>query len=264
VRGAFSILTAREIPQAGVVAASGGNFGLAVAHAAGELGRVSTIFVPETSPREKVMLISRYDAEVRVVPGFYSHAFEASREFAVETGAVQVHAYDQMEVVAGQGTCALEIEEQVPDVTTILVAVGGGGLIAGVAGWVHDRVRVVGVEPVLAPTLAEARRAGGPVDVEVGGVAASSLGASRLGDHAWAANQWIDGSVLVSDQEILEAQVWLWDTCRILAEPAACAPIAALLTGVYAPRPGESVVAVISGANTSAIQPSGRKVGRHV
>jgi threonine dehydratase len=253
VRGAFSLLKARVIPPAGVVAASGGNFGLAIALAARELGHKATVFVPSTSPEEKVGRIAHYGAEVRVVAGYYDEALRFSHEWAAETGAVEAHAFDQPEVVAGQGTLGLEIMDQVPDVSSVMVAVGGGGLIAGVAGWSRGEVSVVGVEPELCPTLHAARLAGGPVEVEVGGVAASSLGASMIGEQTWLANRWIAESRLVSDAAILEAQVWLWETCRVLAEPGACASIAALLTGVHTPAPGERVVAVISGANTGPL-----------
>ena len=257
VRGAFAALTAAAIPDAGVVAASGGNFGMAVAFAARELGHRATVFVPATSPEEKIGRIASLGAEVRVVDGYYSQALDESRAMVAASGAPEVHAYDQPEVVAGQGTCGKEISEQVPDLTSILVAVGGGGLIAGIASWVRDDAAIVGVEPEGCPTLHAARDAGGPVEVDVGGVAASALGASRLGDIAWEANDWIDRSIMVTDQAILEAQAWLWDTCRILAEPAACSPIAALSTGAYSPAQGETVVAVISGANTGPVQPGG-------
>ena len=257
VRGAFSLLKARVIPPAGVVAASGGNFGLAIALAACELGHKATVFVPSTSPEEKVGRIAHYGAEVRVVAGYYDEALQSSHEWAAETGAVEAHAFDQPEVVAGQGTLGLEIMDQVPDVSSVMVAVGGGGLIAGVAGWSRGEVSVVGVEPDLCPTLHAARLAGGPVEVEVGGVAASSLGASMIGEQTWLANRWIAESRLVSDAAILEAQVWLWETCRVLAEPGACTSIAALLTGVHAPEPGERVVAVVSGANTGPLMTQG-------
>lgn len=254
IRGAFSFLTARVIPEAGVVAASGGNFGLAIAYAAKELGLTATIFVPSTSPPEKIGRISDFGAEVRVIPGYYGEALEASRRWATESGALEAHAFDQPEVVAGQGTCGLEIMEQVPDVDSVLVAVGGGGLIGGIASWIRGEARVIGVEPESCPAFRAARLAGEPVEVEVGGVAASSLGASKLGEEAWLANQWIDASLLVSDEEIIDAQSWLWETCRVLAEPGACTAIAALSTGRYAPKPGEQVVAVISGANTAALE----------
>jgi threonine dehydratase len=249
VRGAFSALTAVPVPETGVVAASGGNFGLAVAHAAGALGVKATIFVPDTSPPEKVGGIGDQGADVIVVPGHYAQALAASTARAAGSGAVELHAYDQPAVVAGQGTCAREIMEQVPTATSILAAVGGGGLIGGIASWARHDLKVIGVEPELCPTLYEARRAGEPVDVPVGGVAVSSLGATRLGQIAWEANTWIDGAVLVSDQAIIDAQTWLWDTCRVVAEPAACAPVAALATKAHRPEPGEIVVVVVSGAN---------------
>ncbi len=255
VRGAFSALTKRAIPESGVVAASGGNFGLAVAYAARALGHRAAVFVPRSSPEEKVERIVTLGADVRLVPGYYPDALAESRRWARESGADEIHAYDQPDVVAGQGTCGMEIMEQVPEPDSILVAVGGGGLIAGIATWVGDGATVVGVESEGCPTLHAAREAGGPVDVAVSGIAASALGASRLGDHAWRANEWIDQSVLVSDHDIVKAQTWLWETCRILGEPAACAPIAALSSGAYQPAVGEHVVAVISGANTGGLEP---------
>jgi threonine dehydratase len=253
VRGAFSFLTSTVVPDVGVMAASGGNFGLAVAYAAHRLGHKATIFVPQTSPEEKIGKIAGYGAGVRVVDGFYPDALEASLAWGAESGALMAHAYDQHEVVAGQGTCGLEIGEQVADTGSVLVAVGGGGLIGGIASWFRDDVKIVGVESEGCPTLYEARAAGRPVPVEVGGVAASSLGASLLGDHAWEVDRWIDESLLVADEEILRAQRWLWETCRVLSEPAACVTIAALLTGRYRPDPGEHVVAVISGGNTAGL-----------
>ena len=249
VRGAFSAMLAAGNQEEGFVAASGGNFGLAVAYAAGRLGQKVTVFVPESSPAEKISKISRLGAEVVVVPGYYAEALEASQESAGDSGAVQLHAYDQVEVMAGQGTCGVEIMEQIPDASSILVPVGGGGLIGGISTWTQDRARLIAVEPELCPTLHEARRAGEPVNVEVGGVAASGLGASRIGELAWAANKWISDSLLVSDEEILEAQGWLWEKSRIVAEPSASTTIAALLTGRYTPSQGEKVVALISGAN---------------
>ncbi len=253
VRGAFSLLTGVPVPESGVVAASGGNFGLAVAHASSVMGLRATIFVPATSPAEKVDRIAHYGVETRIVPGYYPEALEASREWAVSSGAMEAHAYDQPELVAGQGTLGREIMEQVPDVGSVLLAVGGGGLIAGVASWIRDEARVVAVEPSACPTLNRALDAGRPVPVEVGGVAASSLGASTLGDIAWASTGWIDGSILVDDTDIVAAQRWLWETCRVVAEPAGATPLAALLTGGY--MPGEDhVVVVVSGANTRVSQ----------
>lgn len=250
VRGAFSALTATSPPEAGVVAASGGNFGLAVAHATRTLGVTARIFVPDTSPPEKIGRISHLGAEVAVIPGHYVDALAASTSWANESGAQELHAYDQADVVAGQGTCGSEIMDQVPTATSILVAVGGGGLIGGIASWARHDLRVIGVEPEACPTLHAARAAGEPVDVPVGGVAVSSLGATRVGQIAWETDPWIDDDVLVSDRAILRAQEWLWDVCRVLAEPAACAPVAALATGACRPAPGEIVVAVVSGANT--------------
>lgn len=249
-RGAFSILSAADVPAAGVVAASGGNFGLAIAYAAGVLGHKATIFVPDTSPEEKLGRIAEYGADVRRIPGYYAQALEASEEYASESSAFVAHAYDQPEVVAGQGTSGLEISQQIPEVDTVLVAVGGGGLVGGIASWFRTEVRVIAVEPELCPTLHAARQAGRPVDVEVGGVASSSLGAARVGEHPWFANQWIDDSLLVAETNILEAQRWLWDQTRIVAETSASCTVAALLAGGYQPEPGERVVAMISGSNT--------------
>lgn len=250
VRGAFAALTSVSTHPAGVVAASGGNFGLAVAHAATTLGISARIFVPDTSPEEKIGRVGAYGAQVEIVPGHYAEALAASREWAGESGADELHAFDDPAVVAGQGTCGREIMGQIPTATSILVAVGGGGLIAGIASWARNDLKLTGVEPEKCPTLYEARASGRPVDVPVGGVAVSSLGATRLGQIAWEANRWVDGSVLVTDEAILEAQSWLWDSCRILAEPAACAPVAALMTNVHRPEAGEIVVVVVSGANT--------------
>jgi threonine dehydratase len=207
------------------------------------------VFVPETSPKEKIRRIADLGADVRVVPGYYGAALTASRQWSAGAGAHEVHAYDDPNVVAGQGTCGKEILEQAPYIGSILVAVGGGGLIAGIASWARDEVSVIGVESEGCPALHAARTAGKPIEVSVGGIAASALGAPRLGDHAWGANHWIDQSLLVSDDALVHAQDWLWETCRVPAEPAACAPIAALSTRAYLPVAGEHVVAVISGAN---------------
>jgi threonine dehydratase len=256
VRGAFSALAARAIPDEGVAAASGGNHGLAVAYAAARLGHRATVFVPSTSPEEKVRRIAALGADVRVAPGYYHDALEESRRWIEGSGAFEVHAFDQRDVMAGQGSCGRELLDQIPEASTILVAVGGGGLIGGIASWVRGAAMVVGVEPELCPTLHAAREAGGPVSVEVGGVAASALGAARLGELPWAANSWIGHSVLVSDEALAKAQRWLWDTCRILAEPAGAAPIAALISGAHVPDPGECVVVIVSGANTEAVSPA--------
>lgn len=249
-RGAFNVLLTND-NSAGVVAPSGGNFGKAVAFAARELGVSATIFVPETSPTEKTDPISALGADLKLIPGYFDDALAASVKHANESGALFVHAYDQAGVVAGQGTAGLEIAEQVPDADTVLVAVGGGGLIGGVASWYQKTANLIAVESEGCPTFYEARKQGHPVDVEVGGVAASSLGARRIGDHCWAVRQWIDQSILVTEESILAAQRWLWDTARLWVEPAAAVPIAALRTGNVAPRRGDALVALISGGNVS-------------
>lgn len=250
VRGAFSALTASSVPESGVIAASGGNFGLAVAYAAKSLGTRATIFAPKTSPRAKLERIEALGAQLHRVSGQYPAAFEAAATHATDHGSLHLHAYDQRDVVAGQGTCGLEISDQAPDVSTVLVAVGGGGLIAGIATALDGMCKVVGVEPETCPTLHAARAAGRPVDVDVGGIAVSSLGASRIGGIAWDTNHLIGGSVLVTDDDLVDAQKWLWESCRLVAEPAAAAPLAALRSGSYRVMPGENVVCVISGANT--------------
>ncbi|MEE8376358.1 MAG: threonine/serine dehydratase [Acidimicrobiia bacterium] len=249
VRGAFSVLTARDIPPSGVAAASGGNFGIAIAYACSRLGYPATVFVPETSPAEKIDRISGYGAEVRVIPGYYHQALAACEDWAADTGAFQAHAYDQPEVVAGQGTAGMEIVRQVEDVDAVLVAVGGGGLIGGVASWFRDDVLVVATEPERCASFYAARKAGRPTVVDVGGVAASSLGAETIGEYAWHASRWIDDSVLVTDAEIIAAQTWIWHSVRLAVEPAAATTVAALMSGAYQPHSEEHVVALISGAN---------------
>ncbi len=246
-RGAFNVLLS-ALPGA-VIAASGGNFGKAVAYAAARLEIPATIFVPASSPKEKTEAIARYGADVKVIDGYYDDALAASKEYADLTGHFVAHAYDQPEVMAGQGTLAYEVARQAGDVSTLLVAVGGGGLIGGCASWFRGDVDVIGVESELCPTLYAARALGAPTEVGVGGIAASSLGARRLGAHPWTASQWIANAVLVSDTSILDAQEWLWDQCRLWVEPASATTIAALRGGHVAPSRGEVVVAVLSGAN---------------
>jgi len=248
-RGAFSVLTGREIPSSGVAAASGGNFGIAIAYACSRLGHPATVFVPETSPAEKIDRISKYGAEIRVIPGYYHQALAACEDWAADNQAFQAHAYDQPEVVAGQGTAGREIADQVEDVDSVLVAVGGGGLIGGVASWIRDDARVIATEPESCASFYAAREVGRPTVVEVGGVAASSLGAESIGKYAWHASRWIDDSVLVTDTEIIAAQTWIWQNARLVVEPAAATTVAALMSGAYLPAPGEHVVALISGAN---------------
>jgi threonine dehydratase len=239
-----------DVPDAGVIAASGGNFGLAVAYAAGRLGHRAEVFVPETSPPIKARRIAELGAEVRLIPGYYDDALEASASRASETGALVMHAFDQPEVVAGQGTLAAELSEQVPDAETVLVAIGGGGLIGGVAGWYEGRTRVVGVEPDLCPTMSEALRAGRPVPVDVGGHAADSLGTRQAGRIAFEiASRFVEHVLLVTDDAIREAQRRLWEEVRLLAEPGGAAALAVLLSGGYRPDPRERVVALVCGAN---------------
>ena len=249
-RGAYTLLLSSAVPAAGVVAASGGNFGVAIAHAAHDLGHRATVFVPEGAPPAKADRLRRLGAEVVAVGKRYADALAASIEHATEVGALFAHAYDQPLVVAGAGTCAREIGEQVPDVDTVLVAVGGGGLIGGVASWFRGDVRVVAVETVQTPTLHAARQAGAPVDVEVGGVAASALGATRIGDIGFAAAQrWVADALLVSDADVVAAQQWLWDEARIATEPGGATAVAALQSGAYRPAPGERAVILVCGAN---------------
>ncbi len=249
-RGAFNRILTGEIDESGVLAASGGNFGLAVAYAAQVLGHPAEIFVPSTSPRVKVERIKAYGATVHVVPGYYAEAYAACEEHAFDTGAAFLHPYDQPAVVAGQGTIAMELADQTPALETVIVAVGGGGLIGGVAAWFASDVRVVGVEPAACPTLHAALEAGEPVDVEVGGVAADALGARRLGAIGFSVMRRFPPLVtLVSDEAIIEARRLLWEECRVMAEPGAAAPLAALLSGAYVPAPGEHVALIVCGGN---------------
>jgi threonine dehydratase len=253
VRGAFNRLLAESPPPERVVAASGGNFAKAIAHAARRLGSAADLFVPDSSPREKLNALEAYGATVHVIPGMYPDALEASIEFAETTGAVFAHAYDQPEVVAGAGTLAMEVAAQVPDVDTVFVAVGGGGLVAGVSSWFRGQTKVIGVETEGTPTLHEAMRHGEPVEVELSGIAISSLGARVIGEIAWeAARQWVAESLLVSDTAVEEAQRWLWEELRIVAEPGSAAALAPLVTGAYRPTPDERIVVVVCGANAAA------------
>lgn len=250
VRGAASLLTAIDVPDTGVVAASGGNFGQAVAWAARRLGYPAHIFVPASSPQEKIDPIRELGAHLHVVEGYFGDALQAATEHVHASGAAWAHAYDQREVVAGQGTAAEELLADVPDVDTILVATGGGGLLAGVAGRVQDDVRVVSVETESTPAWRRALDAGHPVDVEVGGIAASALGVRRVGDLAWAAREWVDQALLVTDDEVAQAQRHLWRSTRLIAEPGGATALAALTSGSYVPEPGERVAVLVCGGNT--------------
>jgi threonine dehydratase len=249
-RGAFNKLLSSDVPPAGVIAASGGNFGSAVAYAARESGVPAEIFIPSTSPEAKVARVRGYGAEVRIVDGYYAEAQAALAERQVETGALMMHPFDQPEVVAGQGTIGIELDEQVPDLDTVLVAIGGGGLIAGIAAWFERRVRVVGVEPVGCATMTAALAAGEPVVGEVGGIAADSLGSARVGDHVFPiVRDQVERVVLVEDDAILEAQRALWEDVHVIAEPGGAAAFAALRSGAYQPENGERVCLLVSGGN---------------
>jgi threonine dehydratase len=253
-RGALNTLLARQVPAGGVVAASGGNHGAAVAWAAARVGVPARVFVPSTSPPVKADRIRSYGADVVVVDGYYPEALAASREWADGRPVTQIHAYDTPEVVAGQGTLGLEIAEQVPDASTVLVSCGGGGLFAGVGLALDRACQVVPVEPELCPTLATAVERGGPVPVEVGGIAADSMGAATAGEVAYAvAVERGVRPVLVPDEAIVAARVHLWDRCRILAEPGGATAFAALLSGAFRAPAGSTVVVVISGGNTTEI-----------
>ena len=254
VRGAFAHLLTRDVPEAGVVAASGGNHGAAVAFAARRLGKKAQIFVPRISSPAKVERIRREHAVLEIGGERYADALLASHERAAATGALEVHAYDAVETLLGTATLAAEFEEQVGSLDTVLVAVGGGGLIGGVASFHGGRTKVVGVEPERAPTLARALEAGHPVDVEVDGIAADSLGARRIGTHVFPiAARYVERVVLVEDAQIHAAQEALWDKLRIVAEPGGAAAFSALLSGRYACRSEERIGVVVSGGNTVAV-----------
>jgi threonine dehydratase len=249
-RGMLNRLLSNPIPSSGVIVASGGNAGIATAAAARELGVRCEVFVPEVSSPAKRARLAALGAEVVVTGAAYSEALQACLARQQQTGALLTHAYDQSEVVVGAGTLALEIEQQAGLPDAVLVSVGGGGLIAGIASWFEQRARVVALEPELAPTLFRAREAGRPVDVSVSGIAADSLGAKRIGDLGWAANQaHVRDALLLSDDAIRAAQLWLWRELRLAVEPAAALPLAALHSGAYVPRPDEKVCLIICGAN---------------
>jgi threonine dehydratase len=250
-RGAFTSLLTREVPDAGVVAASGGNHGAAVAYAAARLGIPATIFVPSVTSPAKAERIRSYGAKLVVGGDRYADALAASEEFVAGTGALTVHAYDQPETLIGQGTLGLEIAQDLPELDTLLVAVGGGGLIGGIAAWHAGRgVAVVGVEPEGCPALFDALRAGRPVPAPVGGVAADSLGARQVGRLAFAvARRHVAASVLVPDAAIRAAQRVLWDAAKVAAEPGGAAALAALLCGAWRAPAGARVGVVVCGGN---------------
>jgi threonine dehydratase len=253
-RGAFTNLLTRDVPETGVVAASGGNHGAAVAYAAHKLGVPAHIFVPSVASKAKIDLIRSYGAELVVGGDRYADALAASEAYIDKTGALPIHAFDQPETLAGQGTLGKEIEEDLPYMTTLLVAVGGGGLIGGIASWLRGRVKIVAVESDGAPTLYEAFKAGHPVDAPAGGIAADSLAPKQVGRLMFpVAQEFVEPPVLVSDADILNAQKALWSGARLVAEPGGAAAFAALLAGKYVPKPGERVCVLVCGSNTTAV-----------
>jgi threonine dehydratase len=253
-RGAFASLLTRTVPQAGVVAASGGNHGAAVAFAAMKLAVPASIFVPSVASSAKIDRIRNYGANLVISGERYSDALTASEHWAKESGALPVHAYDQAETLLGQGTVGLEFEEQDPGLDTLLVAVGGGGLIGGIGAWYSGRIRIIGVEPEAAPTLTSALRAGKPVDAEAGGIAADSLAPRSVGKLMFPiAQAFVDRVLLVTDEAIQRSQQALWDVLRVAAEPGGAAAFAALLSGQYRPAHRERVGVLVCGGNTTAV-----------
>jgi len=264
-RGAFANLLLRQVPAAGVAAASGGNHGAAVAFAARSRGVPARIFVPAISSPAKIARIRDYGAELVIAGERYADALAASEQWLAESGALAIHAFDQAETMLGQGTLALELERQAPEIDSVLVAVGGGGLIGAIAAWYGGRRRVIGVEPRLAPTLSSALAAGRPVDAEAGGIAADSLAPRRVGERVFPViRAFVERVVLVEDDAILAAQRALWDRLRLVLEPGGAAAYAALLSGRYRPAPGERVAVILSGGNTAAVDfppAQGRAIG---
>jgi threonine dehydratase len=253
-RGAFANLLTREVPKAGVVAASGGNHGVAVAYAAGKLGVPAKIFVPSVASTEKVERIRRCGADLVVIGERYADALAASEAWIAQSGAMPIHAYDQLETLLGQGTVGLEFQQQCPRLDTLLVAVGGGGLIGGIAAWYAGKVKLIGVEPEAAPTLASALRAGRPVDSPAGGIAADSLAPKRVGELMFpTAQEYVENVILVTDDEITKTQEALWSELRAVTEPGGAAAFAALLSRRYQAAPGERVGVLLCGGNTSAV-----------
>jgi len=253
-RGAFANLLMRPVPEAGVVAASGGNHGAAVAYTAMKLRKPARIFVPSVASPAKMELIRGYGATLVVHGERYAEALAASEEWVAQSGALAVHAYEQIETLIGQGSVGLEFEEQAPHCDTLLVAVGGGGLIGGIAAWFAGRMRIIGVEPEAAPTLTLALQAGRPVDSPAGGIAADSLAPKRVGELMFPiAQRYVERVVLVPDEAIQAAQRALWNVMRVVAEPGGAAAFAALLSGRYRARAGERVGVLVCGANTTSV-----------
>ena len=249
-RGAFNTLLSGPVPQAGIVAASGGNHGAAVAFAAQKLGHSAHIFVPEMAGPSKIALIERTGAQLTVVKGEYANAADAAAEYEAASGAMQIHAYDAPATVAGQGTCLAEWDEQGLQADTVLIAVGGGGLIGGALGWLAGARKVVAVEPVTSCALNAALAKGMPCDVQVSGVAANALGARKIGQICYdLATEHSCESVLVTDEAITAAQKALWQERRLLVDPAGAAALAALMSGAYTPAKDERVAVLLCGAN---------------
>lgn len=253
-RGAFANLLLRKVPAAGVIAASGGNHGAAVAYAAMRRGVRARIFVPKIASPAKRALIESYGAELVVAGERYAESLAEAERVATETGALQIHAYDQIETLLGQGTVGLEFEDQAPELDTLFVAVGGGGLIGGIAAWYAGRLRLIGVEPEAAPTLFKALEAGKPVDAEAGGIAADSLAPRQVGQLMFPiAKRHVERVILVPDAAIRAAQEALWRGLHVVTEPGGAAAFAPLLAGLYVPKAGERVGVLLCGANTTAV-----------
>lgn len=254
VRGAFANLLLNEVPEAGVVAASGGNHGAAVAYAAAAVGVPATVFVPEVSSPAKLARIEAYGAQLVVVGSSYEEAREAAAAWQEGSGALDVPAFDSVATILGAGSIALELQEQAPDVRAVLAAVGGGGLFAGLCAGYDRAAAITGVEPEGAPTMTEALRAGGPTDAPVGSVAIDSLAPRRVGVHTYrVAARLGNGTALVGDGTIAATQRLLWDRLRLVLEPGGCAALGALVSGAYVPAPTETVAVVLSGANTTVV-----------
>jgi len=254
-RGAFANLLLRKTPEVGVVAASGGNHGVAVAFAAQRLNVPATIFVPDITSPAKAEAIRNYGANLVFAGSRYADALIASEAHIAKSGAMAIHAFDQAETLLGQGTVGLELEQDAPEIDTLLVAVGGGGLIGGIAAWYGSRIKIVAVEPESAPTLHAAFAAGHPVDAPAGGIAADSLAPRRVGELMFAiARNHVSQVTLVTDDAIREAQAALWSKLRVVAEPGGAAAFAALLSARYQPSKWERVAVLLCGANTTAVR----------
>jgi len=254
-RGAMFNVLSRPIPEAGVAAASGGNHGVAVAWAAQQAGVAGSIFVPTVCSQTKIDRIRGFGARLTISGERYADSLVACDRWVAENGALSIHAFNQVETLTGQGTLGLEFEEQAPDLDTLLIAVGGGGLIGGVAAWYRGRVKIIAVEPEQCPTLFMAMEAGHPVDAPSGGVAADSLAPLRVGEMMFPlAQAWVERTVLVPDSAIQESQKKLWEVLRVASEPGGATAMAALLSGAYKPAAGEKVGVLVCGGNTTAVQ----------